>query len=110
MTITFACDMSAIPAAERGAHHALTLRLMTQVGEEIRDLPDGIAFRFPADEYAAVAAFVDRERLCCPFLMFSLDIPPERGSLWLRLTGTEGVKDFIRAELHSTGGPEREAP
>jgi hypothetical protein len=72
---------------------------MTEAVEEIRELPDGLAFRFLAEEYDAVTEFVGRERLCCPFLTFTLEISPERGSLRLRLTGAEGVKDFIRAEL-----------
>lgn len=63
-------------------------------------MADGLAFRFPADEYDAVVRFVASERRCCPFLNFSLEVPSERGPLWLRLTGPEGVKDFIRAELH----------
>jgi hypothetical protein len=94
-----ACDMTAIPAAERGPHHALIRRLMSEAARDIRELPDGIAFRFPAEEFDSVAQFVARERLCCPFLGFSLELTPERGPLWLRLTGPEGAKDFIRAEL-----------
>jgi hypothetical protein len=100
MLTSFACDMTAIPAEKRGAHHALIRRLMTEAVEEISELPDGLAFRFPAKEYDAVAEFVGRERLCCPFLTFALAIAPERGPLTLRLTGADGVKDFIRAELH----------
>ena len=100
MTLPFACDMTAIPASERGAHHALTRRLMTEALAELRDLPDGLAFRFAADEYDAVVRFVDRERLCCPFLRFTLDVAPARGPIWLRLTGADGVKAFIKAELH----------
>jgi hypothetical protein len=100
MSIPFACDMTAIPGDQRGAHHALIRRLMTEAVEEISELPDGLAFRFHAEEYDAVTEFVGRERLCCPFLSFRLDVSPERGPLQLRLTGAAGVKDFIRAELH----------
>ncbi len=99
MSIPFACDMTAIPPEKRGAHHALIRRLMTEAVEEISELPDGLAFRFPAEEFEAVTEFMGRERLCCPFLTFALDVSPERGPLRLRLTGAEGVKDFIRAEL-----------
>jgi hypothetical protein len=95
----FACDMTAIPAEQRGAHHALIRRLMTEAVEEIRELPNGLAFRFPAEEYNAVTELIGGERLCCPFLAFSLEVSPERGSLLLRLTGAQGVKEFIRAEL-----------
>jgi len=95
----FACDMTVIPAAERGTHHELIRRLMSEAIHDIRELPDGFAFRFAAEEYDSVVRFVARERLCCPFLSFALEVTPERGPLWLRLTGAEGVKDFIRAEL-----------
>jgi hypothetical protein len=81
-------------------HHALIRRLMTEAVEETRELPDGLAFRFPAEEYDSVTEFVGSERLCRPFLTFTLEVSPERGPLWLRLSGAEGVKDFIRAELH----------
>jgi hypothetical protein len=96
--------MTAIPADERVAHHALVRRLMTAAVEEISELRDGLGFRFPAEEYDAVTEFVGRERLCCPFLTFALEISRERGPLMLRLTGAEGVKDFIRAELHLPPG------
>lgn len=99
MTTPFACDMTAIPAEKRGAQHALIRRLMSQAVEEIRELPDGLTFRFPAVEYDAVAEFLGRERLCCPFLTFTLDLAPDQGPLTLRLAGSAGVKDFIRAEL-----------
>jgi hypothetical protein len=99
MTTAFACDMTAIPPALRPVHHQLIRRLMSEVVENITELPDGFVFRFPAGEYDAVAEFVGRERLCCSFLTFTLDVMPDREPLLLRLTGPAGVKDFIRAEL-----------
>jgi hypothetical protein len=92
--------MTAIPADQRGAHHALIRRLLTDAVKEIRDLESGFALRFPEEEYDAVAEFVARERLCCPFLSFTLEVFPERGPLWLTLTGEGGAREFIRAELH----------
>lgn len=41
MATPFACDMTAIPASERGAHHALIRRLMSEAVEEITELRDG---------------------------------------------------------------------
>ena len=95
----FACDMTAMSVEDRVAHHALVRRLLGEAMAELRELPDGLAFRFPAGEYDAVSAFVGRERLCCPFLRFVLEVEPQGGALWLRLTGPEGAKAFIRAEL-----------
>ena len=97
-SLTFACDMTAISPEKRGQHHALIRRLMTEAAE-ISELPSGLAFRFPAEAYDAVTEFVGRERLCCPFLTLRLEVSPDRGPIWLRLTGPVGVKEFIRAEL-----------
>jgi hypothetical protein len=84
MPAPFACDMTAIPPEERAAHHALVRRLMSVA--ETRERSDGIDFRFPVEEHAAVAQFIALERLCCPFLAFSLEAPPNRGPLWLHLS------------------------
>jgi len=99
MPVPFACDLSAIPASERGAHQALTRHLISSA-IEIRESGEGFSLRLSADEYDAVTQFVARERLCCPFLKFVVVVPPERGVVELRLTGPVGVKEFIRAELH----------
>jgi hypothetical protein len=37
--------------------------------------------------------------LCCPFFGFALEMEPEGGAVWLSLTGREGVKPFIIAEI-----------
>ena len=100
MPIPFACDMTAIPEGKRGAHDTVIRRLMTEAVQEIRELPNGLLFRFSAEEFDAVTEFVGQERLCCPFLALALEVSPGYGPLLLRLTGAEGVKDFIRTELN----------
>lgn len=102
MSTVFACDMTAIPAEERAEHHALIRRLMDDAREELIERVNGFDFRFPAEEYDAVARFVGGERLCCPFLTFTLDLSAERGPLWLRIRGPAGGKEFMRAELGLT--------
>jgi len=102
MESPFACNMSAIPPAERSLHRAAIEEVFGAV-EEIRELPDGYAFRLPgsSDWLWKVADFIAKERLCCPFFGFGLELEPEGGALWLRLTGREGVKPFILAEIGS---------
>jgi hypothetical protein len=102
MATTFACDMTAIPADERPAHHELSRRLVA--GATIRESASGFTFQFPAREYDAVTQFVARERLCCPFLKFTVEVTPDRGPLLLHLTGPAGAKEFISAELHLPAG------
>ena|SRR5690242_20541305 len=99
-----ACDLTAIDAAEREAHQALAARLLTEIALETQELADGYAFRFPAEVYPDVVAFVANERLCCPFFTFMLEVTPGRGPLWLRITGPDGVKAMLRS------GPNTEKP
>lgn len=96
----FACVMNAIEANRRGQHIARIDELFHTV-EEIRELPNGYAFRLPneSDLLHRVAEFIALERLCCPFFGFTLEVEPEGGALWLSLTGHEGVKPFIQAEI-----------
>src|SRR5262249_5907486 len=96
----FACNMLALDAAGRKRHKAVRERMRAAV-KETQALPDGYAFRFPAEQATIllVSEFIARERLCCPFFRFELVAEQENGPLWLRLRGRDGVKEFIRAEL-----------
>lgn len=69
--------------------------------QEIHELPNGYAFRLPneATILLKTAEFIMREKLCCPFFGFSVEVEPESGPLWLRLIGGDGIKPFIRAEI-----------
>ena len=95
-----ACDMNVIEPGRR-AQHVATGEQLLRAASEIRELPDGYAFRLPndSDTLTRAAEFVSLERLCCPFLGFTLVVEPEGGPVWLRLTGREGVKEFIREEV-----------
>lgn len=96
----FACDMTAIPIERRGAHIATIEKLFRSV-QSSRELPDGYEFelRNESDILLTAAEFIIDERLCCPFFDFGLRIEREGGAVWLSLTGREGVKPFIMAEV-----------
>lgn len=98
--IPVACVPAAIPAAERSAHFALARRLFAELAAERKDLPTGYAFRFDGSEIESVARFVANERRCCPFLTFAMEIAPASGPLWLRMTGPEGTRAVLDAELN----------
>ena len=96
----FACDMTAIAPDQRGAHMATIEKLFRSV-QSMRELPDGYAFELPNESNVllTLAQFVDLERLCCPFFGFAIDVEREGGPIFLSLTGREGVKPFIMAEI-----------
>ncbi len=100
-----ACDMTAIPTEQRPVHLTKSRELFSQI-EETRELSDGYEFRF-ADEpnvLKRLVDFVSLEKLCCPFLNFAIEIEAENGPVRLRLTGREGVKEFIQEEVRGLIG------
>lgn len=101
--IALACVPGAIPIGERPAHFALLSHLFGELALERRDIDGGYVFRFDAAAFDDVARFVGRERLCCPFLTFNLELSATDGTLWLRLTGPDGTRDFLSAELPEVG-------
>ena len=96
----FACDMSAIEPDRRGEHMATIDELFRAV-EDIQELPNGYAFKLAnePDVFFRTAKFIALEGLCCPFFGFALEVEPEGGAVWLSLTGRDGVKSFIVAEI-----------
>jgi hypothetical protein len=99
-TAAIACVPGAIPKEERAAHFQLAKRLFVELAETREQLSDGYAFRFPADAIHEVARFIANERRCCPFMEFGISISPNADSLWLRMTGPEGTRDVLDAELN----------
>jgi hypothetical protein len=97
---SFFCDMSAIPLASRTQHIAITKEVFG-AAQAIRELPNGYAFQLPNVKglLMKIAAFIDNERLCCPFFSFTIEVEPAGGPIWVQLTGCDGVKPFIQAEL-----------
>lgn len=95
-----ACDMTAIAPEQRPAHMAAIKQVFGLV-QSMRELPDGYAFELPnePDILRTAAEFISLERLCCPFFGFALEIEREGGAMWLSLTGRDGVKPFILAEV-----------
>lgn len=100
-----ACDMSAIEPGCR-EQHITTGREVFRAVTEIRELPDGYAFRLLDEPGLLVKTveFISLEKLCCPFLGFVIEVESEGGPVWLRLTGREGVKAFIREEVRGLFG------
>ena len=94
----FACEMGALTKAERTRYRELS-RALLESAAETKELPNGYAFRFKADDLTRAAEWVSLERKCCPFFTFELEQSRDGGPLWLRITGTEGVKAFIEAEF-----------
>ena len=103
----FACDRLALDPVARKRHFDELAPALAAADRSNRELPDGFEFEFPPDAATVqrVLEFAAGERLCCPFFDIVVRMEREQGSVWLRLTGSEGVKQFIKADfarwLHS---------
>ena len=94
-----ACNISALAPEQRAAHQALATQLFTEAAQETVALADGYALRFADERYDDLTAFVANERRCCPFFTFVLEVTPDQGPLWLRITGPDGAKAILQDVL-----------
>src|SRR5262245_46429339 len=97
--LPIACAPSVFSPAERERWNEL--RRWRRSVQEIRELPEGYAFRLDPDRAVLpeIAEWIALERRCCPFLAFRLEIEPRGGAAWLSLSGGAGVKEVLRAGL-----------
>ena len=81
----FYCNIKALTVEERAHHKQLSEKLMA-ARKEIVEMEKGYDW-------------VVNESKCCPFFDFHIDLENEGKLICLRLTGQEGIKQFIRAEF-----------
>jgi hypothetical protein len=92
--------MSALDQEQRKRHDILTKDLLAK-HLAIEELSDGYGIRFAYSRslFTSLSEWATLEQLCCPFLTFTLELQRDQGPIWLKATGNDGVKDFLRAEL-----------
>lgn len=96
----FACNRLALTPDQRKRHFDELGPQLLSLKKGVRELPNGYEFEFPADlnTVQLVAEWAVGERACCPFFDIDMRLEREGGSLWLGVTGREGVKQFIQAD------------
>lgn len=97
----FACNLFALNEAERQRHQAVFQEMQGHL-QSVQELPDGYALAFPPQPAVLMllAEFVSRERRCCPFFTFEIRVEGDDTPFWLKLTGEEGIKPFLEAEMN----------
>ena len=96
--MTFACRLTDSELRER---RNTVLREAGRAVLETREMENGFAYRFPAEDrwLDALARLIGLERQCCPFLCFRLTAEPENGPIWLEVTGPPEAKAFLTGFL-----------
>ncbi len=96
----FYCNSKALTAEERAHHKRLGDKLI-RARKALVETEKGYEFQFsPSDvTLAELADWVTAESKCCPFFDFHIDLENQRKLICLRLTGEQGIKQFIREEF-----------
>jgi hypothetical protein len=96
----FYCNRLALTLQLRKRHFEELGPKLRLLRKSVRELKNGYEFEFPGDTatYQLLTEWAIQERLCCPFFDISLRLEPEGGPLWLRLSGREGTKEFIKVD------------
>lgn len=97
---SIACDQTRITKEERAEHHRNAEFVLGSL-QQIEEIADGYALQLPEgrENIERAASFIALERLCCPFMHFSLEIESNHGHVWLKLTGADGVKAYLNDNL-----------
>ena len=97
----FYCNVKALSPNERARHKELTEKLLAARNETI-ETEKGYEFQYSPDKVsiAEVGEWVVAESKCCPFFDFHIDLEKQGKLDCLGLTGSDGVKAFIRSEFH----------
>ena len=95
-----ACDRMALSDEERKRHFDELGPMLRNLKKSVRELPNGYEFEFPGDRATLqlVEEWAAQERACCPFFDIAIRVEREGGSVWMALTGREGVKHFIEVD------------
>lgn len=98
----YACDMKALSEEQRN-RHTQVYHWLAELRISVQELENGYAFEYAAEPAttALLGEFMGLEHLCCPFFRLTLEVEPEAKVVLLKVTGAEGVKDFVYAEFLS---------
>jgi hypothetical protein len=94
------CNMGVFTPTQRESHIQKTTELIRAV-QNVHKVENGYELTFPNETefISRIAEFISNERLCCPFLNFTLNIVSNREPVSLSLTGPLGTQEFLRAEF-----------
>ena len=93
-TVPIACSLTADQIKCESSILLPGLSLCAQSGEWMKE---GIRLRFSptTENLEAIVQTVDKERRCCAFLNFRVEVPPAAGAITLEISGPTGTRDFF---------------
>jgi len=92
--------MDVFTPAQREAHIRNSTELIQAI-QSVQGVENGYELVFPNESefITQIAEFIANERLCCPFLDFTLKVASDKEPVSFILTGPSGTQEFLRAEF-----------
>lgn len=77
------------------------------MARSVEAIPEGLRLDFAASEglVSRLASVIDRERRCCRFLRFRLEVAPDDGPIVLLVDGPPGTAAFLASLDPSFASP-----
>ena len=99
-TVPLACNMNVFTPAQREAHIRNSTELIQAI-QSVQGVENEYELVFPNESefITQIAEFIANERLCCPFLDFTLKVASDKEPVSFILTGPSGTQEFLRAEF-----------
>ncbi|MEM8487856.1 MAG: hypothetical protein AAF564_20060 [Bacteroidota bacterium] len=93
------CELSSEALAQR---KATTLTELFSEVQELQPLRSGYRFRFEVSDQLLtnIVEMINKERKCCRFMDFELQIAAAEGPVWLAVSGPAGTRDFLESLLN----------
>jgi hypothetical protein len=94
------CNIGALAPDERQKHSERWQNLLGSLASA-ETLPAGWRLTFPltVQRLSLLVDVIRNERLCCPFLEFAVGLAGSHDRLTLEMTGPEGTRELLAAEL-----------
>jgi hypothetical protein len=72
-----------------------------KLARSTEEIEGGFRFSFDASSNSLrlLCELIDAERQCCPFLIFTLEVPAHQNAFVLRIAGPSGTVEFIRSHF-----------
>jgi hypothetical protein len=95
------CQTACCLEGEEFQRRVIASREVLGTAESVSETARGYVFEFGSTSarLRELTELIDAERRCCPFLAFTLAVPVQGRPFRLEITGPDGAKGFIRAEL-----------
>lgn len=99
-SLPIVCDLARLTPPQKAREQELLAKFRARLRvepERVKPSDQGVQVSIDPSDLAEIGEFLALERLCCPFLDFTLTVPARDGVVTLHISGPEGSGEFLRS-------------